>query len=329
MSQRQQLERIIEIDRQIRAGKYPNARRLANDLETSLRVIYNDREFMINRLGAPIAFNAQRGGWYYTNSAYALPSIMVTEGEMLALFLSVEIAQRNLGNQLEQDLRSAVGKLSSSLKGPVTIDLETLRNHYTFALPAVHVVDERLLLDLHRAIREKYKISIKYFTASRNTYTQRIIEPYHLCNIHGDWYLIAFDHMRSKIRNFQLGRVEVWNVLDEKFCPDPSFHIDEWLSQMFFTEHSDKSAQILIRFDAHQAHYIRERRWHETQQIEELENGELILHLHSGSLDEIRRWVMQYGSHAEVLQPIELRAAVIEEIERMKKIYACLASENR
>jgi hypothetical protein len=33
MSQRQQLERIFEIDRQIRAGLYPNAERLAEVLD--------------------------------------------------------------------------------------------------------------------------------------------------------------------------------------------------------------------------------------------------------------------------------------------------------
>lgn len=40
MSQRQQLMRIMEIDRQVRAGKYPNAESLATDLGVSRRVIY-------------------------------------------------------------------------------------------------------------------------------------------------------------------------------------------------------------------------------------------------------------------------------------------------
>ncbi|MFC1465000.1 MAG: hypothetical protein ACFLMY_09140 [Candidatus Brachytrichaceae bacterium NZ_4S206] len=41
MSQRQQLMRIMEIDRQVRAGKYPNAESLATDLGVSRRVIYS------------------------------------------------------------------------------------------------------------------------------------------------------------------------------------------------------------------------------------------------------------------------------------------------
>ena len=53
MSQRQQLERIMDIDRSHRDKAYPNADRLAKTLEVSRRVIFNDRYFLINRLGAP------------------------------------------------------------------------------------------------------------------------------------------------------------------------------------------------------------------------------------------------------------------------------------
>ena len=108
MSQRQQLERIFEIDRRIKAGEYPNADRLAGSLEVSRRVIFKDREFMVNRLGAPIEYDRERGGWYYTNKIWTLPNIMVSEGELLAFFLSVEVARRYIGTALEESLRSAV-----------------------------------------------------------------------------------------------------------------------------------------------------------------------------------------------------------------------------
>lgn len=101
MSQRQQLERILEIDRQIRAGSYPNADGLSSELEVSRRVIFNDRQFMIDRLGAPLSFDKKRRGWYYTEANWALPSALITEGELLAFFLSVEVARRYMGTAFE------------------------------------------------------------------------------------------------------------------------------------------------------------------------------------------------------------------------------------
>src|SRR5271157_3816474 len=108
MSQRQQLERILEIDRRIRSGEFPNADRLAVILEVSRRVIFNDRDFMISRLGAPIEYDRVHGGWCYRNETWIFPNILVTEGELLAFFLSIEVARRYLGTGLETDLRSAV-----------------------------------------------------------------------------------------------------------------------------------------------------------------------------------------------------------------------------
>jgi len=54
------------IDRSLRDKAYPNADRMAKTLEASRRVIFNDLDFMINRLGAPIEieFDRQHGVWF-------------------------------------------------------------------------------------------------------------------------------------------------------------------------------------------------------------------------------------------------------------------------
>ena len=77
----------MEIDRRIREGAYPNAETMAESLEVSRRVIFNDRSFMIYRLGAPIEFDRERGGWFYTDKTWSLPGIYVTQGELMAFFL--------------------------------------------------------------------------------------------------------------------------------------------------------------------------------------------------------------------------------------------------
>ena len=139
MSQRQQIERLLEIDQQIRAGRYPTAERIAAKLEVSKRVIYEDKRFMVERLGAPIEFSRERGGWYYTDKTWSLPGIHATEGELLAFFLSVDVTQRYLGTAFEAPLRQAVGKLTASLSDRVPVSLDQLSEIYTIAAP------ERLL----------------------------------------------------------------------------------------------------------------------------------------------------------------------------------------
>jgi predicted DNA-binding transcriptional regulator YafY len=321
MSQRQQLERIFEIDRQIRAREYPNATTISEALEVSRRVIYMDREFMVNRLGAPIKFDRLRGGWYYTDETWTLPNIMVTEGELLAFFLSVEVARRYLGTVLESALRSAVDKITRGIKGPVSVDLETLKTHYTFSAPALASSGEPTLMALHQAIRDRRRVWMRYYTASRDERTERMVSPYHLYNIHGDWYLIAFDDLRGEFRNFSIGRIEDWKVLEGKFERDADFSIQEYMGRAFQTERGGEIVNVAVRFDSYQARYMRERRWHESQALEELLDGGLILRFRTAGLGEVQRWVMQYGGHAEVLEPEELRKEFQKEIEKMLKNY--------
>jgi predicted DNA-binding transcriptional regulator YafY len=317
MSQRQQLERIMEIDRRIRDGQFPNPNQLAKDLEVSRRVIFVDRDFMITRLGAPIEFDRTRNGWYYADETWVLPGIIVTEGELLAFFLSIEVAKRYLGTGFEETLRSAVEKLSKSVKGSITVDLETLRSHYSFSAPTLLSANEHALLDLHHAIASSKRVWMRYYTASRDEHTERTVHPYHLSNIRGDWYLIAFDELRSKFLNFSVGRIEEWRVLGEKFKRDLEFSIAKHMESAFQAERGGDPVEVVIRFAPKAARYIKEKNWHASQQIEDLDDGGLILKLQTGGLGEVKRWVMQYGGDAEVLAPLYLREECLQEIRSM------------
>jgi predicted DNA-binding transcriptional regulator YafY len=239
----------------------------------------------------------------------------------LAFFLSVEVARRYIGTAKEGALRSAIEKFSKNIKGPVSIDLETLREHYSFAAPILAPGNEQALLELHHAIQENRRVWMRYYTASRDEHTERTVSPYHLHNIHGDWYLIAYDDLRQEFRNFLVGRIVEWRVLTETFARKPSFSIENWMAGAFQSERGEEILEVVIRFDQYQARYIRERCWHETQQIEELPDGGLVLKLRTGGLGEVQRWVMQYGVHAEVLEPEGLREKIRQDIQVMDKIY--------
>lgn len=321
MSQRQQLERIMEIDHRIRDGEYPNPNQLAKDFEVSRRVIFVDRDFMINRLGAPIEYDRSRGGWYYADETWILPGIIVTQGELLAFFLSVEVAKRYLGTGLEETLRAAVEKLSKNVKGSISVDLDTLRSHYSFSAPTLLAANEQALLDLHRAIAGSNKVWMRYYTASRDKHTERTIHPYHLTNIRGDWYLIAYDEFREEIRNFSVARIEEWKLIKENFKRNPEFSVAKYMGTAFQAERGGETMDVVIHFAPQAARYVREKHWHDSQEVVEQDDGGLILKLNTSGLGEVKRWVMQYGGDAEVTAPAKLREEIIKETKSMMKKY--------
>lgn len=322
MSQRQQLERIMEIDRRIRNREYPNAERMAEVLEVSRRVIFNDRDFMIHRLGAPIEFDREHGGWFYTVATWVLPGMIVTEGELLAFFLSVEISKRYLGTSFEGPMRSAIDKISRGVKGPVSVDLETLRAHYTFSGPTLITTNEQALLDIHRAIANRQCLWMRYFTAGRGEHTERTVMPYHLHNFRGDWFMIAYDTLRNDFRNFLVARISEWKVLPEKFARDETFLPADWIGKAFQLFGGGEEVEVAIWFNPPKAHFIRERKWHPSQHIEEREDGSLVLRMTTTGLVEVKNWVLQFGSDAEVLEPESLREEIMAEVEELRKVYS-------
>ncbi len=93
------------------------------------------------------------------------------------------------------------------------------------------------------------------------------------------------------------------------------------MASAFQIERGDQMYEIAIRFDEYQARYIRERKWHDLEQKEEQGDGGLIYRVSTAGLNEMKRWVMAFGAHAEVLAPEELRSAVADEAARMLALY--------
>ena len=315
------LERIYWIDEQIRANRYPNAHTVQAHFELrSTRIVYEDRKFMI-RLGAPIKRDKTRDGWYYTDSTYFLPAIMLTSEEITAFFLGEQLFSRYLGTPFETPLRLALDKIKQHLPEHVHYDAQKETAAFTFTGGGRAIVDPELLLELNETIRSKHSIEMEYYSASSGQTNTRTVDPYHLHNIHGDWYLIAYCHTRREPRDFLTSRIKAHKRLPSTFQVVPDFSLNAYLETGFLAERATDPENIVIKFDEYQARWIRERQWHRSQQIEELPGGELILRLRVGGLGEVKRWVMGYGSHAEVLEPESLRREIKEEIKKMQKIY--------
>ena len=62
----------------------------------------------------------------------------------------------------------------------------------------------------------------------------------------------------------------------------------------------------MLHFNELVGDYIREKKWHESQALRELEDGGVELRLKLSSLAEIERWVLGWGGNVRVLQPAEL-----------------------
>ena len=75
--------RLLQIDEEIRSGKFPNATSLSKKIEVSSRTIQRDIEYMRDMYNAPIEFDAYKNGYYYTEEGLKTHIASILKGKSL------------------------------------------------------------------------------------------------------------------------------------------------------------------------------------------------------------------------------------------------------
>jgi predicted DNA-binding transcriptional regulator YafY len=136
------------------------------------------------------------------------------------------------------------------------------------------------------------------------------VDAYHLANINGEWYLFAFDHARKDLRTFVPARIQSVQPTGKTFERTQKFSLEKRLRDSFGVHSGEGEFEVVIRFNARAADYIREKKWHPSQQLRDLKNSGAELKMKLSSLAEIERWVLSWGGDAKVLKPKELAESV-------------------
>lgn len=320
------LERLLTMEDEIRRGRYPNVETFCEMFEVKTRTVYEDIRSLKERMGLDIAFDRFKNGYYNRSPGKALPSFELTNGEVFALTIGKEMLATYTGTSFEPILRAALEKIYDRLPDRVEVNIDELRTMIRFKPLAVIPLQRKLFFDLNRACEKAQPIRILYYAPSTNETTDRRVDPYRLVEHHGTWYLLGWCHLRKALRIFALHRIRECSTLDARFTPIVDAEIDDWLKSAFMIEHRDSTYQVKIAFSATAARYIRERNWHESQRLTELEDGSCVLEMTAQSLDEIQRWILPFGADAEALEPEELRKSMRDCLKAACKKYQSKSS---
>lgn len=317
-----QTERLYWIDSQIRSGAYPNAEAVCHQFGVSRRTAYDDRRHLALNLAAPLGFDHEHGGWTYTDPTYLLPFLALTEAEAATWRRSLLAAQEYLPPAEAGPVRVLAQRLSAFVPDLLRPESESMSGSIR---PAEEIgVSASLLEAGQRAILQRRRLRLLYYSIHRDELSDRIVQPYHLHHWRGEPYLIAWCEWRQGFRDFFLGRVREWRLLEGEgaFERGPDFDAAAYLSQGFALHHGEALVIVRLLFSPYQARWIRERRYHASQQCSERADGSLEMTLALAGTSEVKRWLLGYGAEVEVLEPPSLRAEVEDEAKKLHKIYA-------
>lgn len=314
--------RLLQIDEEIRSGKFPNATSLSKKIEVSSRTIQRDIEYMRDMYNAPIEFDAYKNGYYYTEENFYIKSVPLSEGELFSVALFDQLLEQYRNTPLENDLRSVFKKIEMSLPNKITLDSSFLQNQTTFIPDQMGTINPENFSKIFSALKNRHVLDFEYRPLQKTTWMTRRINPLHAVCQKGNWYVMGFCHDKKDIRVFNFSRMQ--NVTESKeefdipedFNPDKYFdkEIGIWLS-------ATKKYTVELLISAEIGTFALERSWNKNQKIEQREDGSVCVSFETTQLPEVKRWVLGQGKTVKVLGPDELIAQVKEEVAAVLGMY--------
>jgi predicted DNA-binding transcriptional regulator YafY len=315
-------ERIMKIHERIRNGEFPNCVQMAADMEVSHKTMKRDVDFMKERLNLPIEYDEKRWGYYYSKPTDRLPGAPMAEAEMFALLVAHKAIAQYRGTPFEKPLRLAFEKLTGQLDSKERFSLENLQDALSFRPFAPEDTDLQVFQVIATGLRERRALRFNYRNLGAKAAQARHVYPYHLACIDNHWYLFAHDVNRQAIRTFSLTRMSRPDLTKERFVKPADFDPDTYLPGSFTVLTGDKDYDVVIEFDAWATDLIRGRHWHPSQELVELPGGGSRIRMRLSTLDEIDRWVLTWGTHANVIAPTALADRVAKTGLELAKRYS-------
>jgi proteasome accessory factor B len=316
------LHRMMRLHARLQEESYPNCRTMAAELEVSPKTIQRDIDFMRDQMGMPIEYDALRNGFHYTQPVTGLPTIDVSEGEVVAFFIAQKALALYQGTAFEQQLAAAFRKLTDSLREQISFSWTAMDHAISFRSIGTTIPDLEAFQEVSRAVLRSQELVFDYRKLRGAGYERRRLQPYHLGCVKNQWYAIGFDLEREQMRTFALPRMRKVKMTATRFERPAEFTINAHLRQSFGVIPGDgKPFAVRLRFDAWAGRLVLERHWHASQRVKELPSGEVELSLELGSIDEIKRWCLSWGAHVKVLAPPELIESVRGTAGTVAKMY--------
>jgi predicted DNA-binding transcriptional regulator YafY len=322
IEQKVRTNRILAVDSLIREGKYPNASTIARRLEVTARTVQRDIEYMRDMYGAPIEYNPERRGYYYSEESFYIKSVPLTEGELFSIALFDPLLKQYRNTPLEGDLRTIFGKIVQSLPDNVNVEANFLTSQMSFIPDIAAKIDRKAFEVIFTALKTRTAITFDYRPLSKDTYTRRTVDPYHAIAHKGNWYVIGHCHDRNTPRMFAFSRIKNAALTKTRFVIPEGFNAHDYFDKEMGVWADARVPQTIeLLFDREIAAFAVDREWHSGQTVEEREDGSVYVSFETNQMQEVLRFVLGQGHTVKALGPAELVEQVKAETEKVRRMY--------
>ena len=251
-----------------------------------------------------------------------------TEDELFSMFFARGALRALEGTPFWRGLDSALDKIISLL--PEELQQFCVTSEACFLARSPRTVSYEphagTIAALAKAMQTDRKVKLEYRKPGSDTVDTHVFRPYYVAFVDGLLYLRGFSQARNGERTLRVDRILSIRLQEERFTRPDEFRPENLDAESIFSasfkiiEAPDRE-EIALEFSPAAARFVRERQWHPTQALDELDGGRLRLTMRVPLSVELTQWILSYGEEVRVVEPRALKKEVARRLQAAASRY--------
>jgi predicted DNA-binding transcriptional regulator YafY len=291
--------------------------------EISLATFKRDIAKMRDRLGTPIVFDKDLGGYRLEANpdSTELPGLWFTQDEILALMTIQNMIEQLDPGLLGPKLKPFRKRLDDMLTRQ-GLDPQEL----TQRVRAVHAGKRRMQLaafeTIAKATFERKQVQIVHTNRQKSETVRRVISPQQLVHYRDNWYVDTWCHLRKDLRSFSIDAITQADLLEATARDVDIAAMRKQLGSSYGIFGGAPKDWAELTFSPSRAEWVRHENWHPEQKGVMHPDGSYSLSVPYSDERELIGDILRFGADVQVIAPSSLRKQVQKQIERMREMYS-------
>ncbi len=286
-------------DRIAESGKRPSTRTLRRYLS------------VLSEAGFPWYFD-RAANVYRFAGGYSLRRLDLSSGELFGL-VALRALGASIGGTIGASIDEVAEKLVESSGRGARARVEAA-SPIAFRLSEIRLDErgERAFALLSSAERSSRSAKFRYLDKEGKS-SARTVDPYGFILNAGRVYCVAYDHTRRDMRTFAVDSVSDPHVSARTFVRPNGFNVEEYAAASISgVLHADETTEVRVRFAPRVAKAAVAARIVAEREIEQGDDGSVLIGYRVADVDELVRWVLGWGTQAEIVSPPAARSRIAE-----------------
>jgi predicted DNA-binding transcriptional regulator YafY len=325
-------ERFYKIELLLRSRGHVSFAGLQAELEVSAATLKRDLQYLRDRLGAPIVYDAACNGYRLgaggaplaAGARHELPGVWFNENEIHALLTMQQLlAGLDDDGVIARHLQPLTDKLQGMLGTDAGESRELMRRVKVIGT-ARRRAPSRFFELVGSALVRRQRVWLRYYKRSDRSESEREVSPQRLVHYRNTWYLDAWCHASDALRRFALDAIRAARVLDSKARQVALRELEALLDAGYgiYGGSGTRLRWATLVFDADAAQWVAHEEWHPHQKSRWLADGRYELQVPYGETTELAMDILRHGDSVRVIGDRTMVAAIASRLSCAAALYA-------